>query len=785
MVMKKLDKRLLGLIKHSKGQFFAIATVVAIGLMIYMAMGSAAVNLQSTLDEYYDLTNFSDLYIQVIKMPEKDIKIVQSKYKIEAMEGRFVSEVPMITDDENERVTLRIISLPDEETINSLYYIEGETIKDKDHDVIIIEQFAKARNIHVGDAIKVQINGRQYKLNVKGIAASPEFIYLIQNEQNMLPNEEKFGVLFVSKEFAQRSFGFIGSCNEIIIKLSKDQNIDVMEERIKDDFEKYGLKRVIKRENQLSNRMISEELTQLNNTSSSIPILFLSIAGIVLVMMISRMVKKDRVSIGVLKALGYNSYQIILHYTKYALSAGGIGVLIGCIFGMLLAGGMTKMYIDFFNIPILKVNFYIEFVIGALIYTGIFCGLSGMWGAKGILTIMPAESMRPEAPKAGKRILLERVGFFWNRLSFSWKIIIKNAFRNKKRMVFVLSGVALTCSLMVATLSLVDNTLQMFDNHYSEFQKMDYNINFNRPLNKSVVKEIPHIIDVDYAEPKIEYPFEIRNGLKKQIVNIIGLEGNTKFYEFINIKGDHINLPERGILISENLSKQLKVNKGDMVKIHSFIPDKEDIYVNIEDIVKQGLGMNAYMELDYMAKELLDSQLITGAYVDSKDINLVKELTRADNISTIQSTQDMMNIFKEFMGLTIMSIGVIVVMSGILGFSIVYNATIISLGEREMEFSSMRVLGFSKNEIFGIVLRENMVITILGIIIGIPVGNYMGSAMGQMYSNEIYTMEIAGSMKSYLMACFFTVFFIILAQLATYKKINKLNFLQALKNRVS
>ena len=783
--MKKLDKRLLGLIKHTKGQFIAIAVVVAVGLMIYMSMSSAAINLQDTLDDYYQLTNFADIFVQVVKIPEKDIPQLLSKYDFLDIEDRIVLDAPMITEDENERATIRIVSITDEDRINSLYYVKGNPIRDKDHDVVLVEQFARARGIDVGDSIKFQLNGRQYKMNVRGIAASPEYIYLIENEQNMLPDESKFGVVFVSKEFAQQSSGLIGSGNEVVIRLKDGQDHSVVEKDIEKGFEKYGLKRIIRRENQLSNRMISEELTQLRNASGSVPILFLCIAGTVLIMMISRMVKKDRASIGVLKALGYKSSQIIVHYTKYALSAGFLGVLAGTILGALIAGGMTKIYIDFFNIPILKINFYMIYVAWSVLFTGIFCGFSGIFGAKGILKIMPAESMRPEAPKSGKRIWLENIKFLWRRLSFSWKLIIKNALRNKKRMAFVLFGVILTCSLMVATLNLVNSTISIFDEYFSEFQKMDYNINFNTPLNKNVTKEISHIADIEHIEPKIEFPFEMRFGLRKKIVNIIGINRDTRFYDFRNLQGDKTYVSVKGLLITENLAKEMGASKGDTIRLHSFIPDRKDIYIQVADIITQGLGMNAYMEIDHMADSLLDEQLVTGVYLDSKDSELVSKLISADHISTIQSTQDMMDVFQEFMGLTIMSIGIIVVMAGILGFSIVYNATIVSLGEREMEFSSMRVLGFTKNEIFSVVLRENMIITIAGIILGIPFGHVMGRALGNMYSNEIYTLKITGSLKTDILACIFTLIFIALSQLATFRKITKLNFLMALKNRIS
>jgi putative ABC transport system permease protein len=142
-------------------------------------------------------------------------------------------------------------------------------------------------------------------------------------------------------------------------------------------------------------------------------------------------------------------------------------------------------------------------------------------------------------------------------------------------------------------------------------------------------------------------------------------------------------------------------------------------------------------------------------------------------------------VYDQYMTMTNLSVGFMVLFSGILGFCIVYNATIVSLGEREMEFSSLRVLGFSKLEIFYMIVRENNIITILGILLGIPVGNALAQSSSAAFSNDIYTIDMSPTVSALIMAGIYTVGFVLLAQLATYRKIKKLDFLQALKSRES
>jgi putative ABC transport system permease protein len=400
--MKKLDLRLLRLIKHSKGQFIAITVLVMVGLTVYTTLSMAAINLEDTINYYYNETNFADIYVEVLKIPETALERLSRIDGINLVEGRIVYDVPLKVKGGDEKVNIRVVSVPDK--INTLYMKQGEGIENKSRDALVIEQFAKAREIKIGDVIKPQINGKVNNLNVKGIVASPEHIYLMENEQSLLPTPGKFGVIYVSKEFARQSFGFKNSFNEVLIKVKNKKDVEEIKEKIEDELQKYGVKRIYTYEEQLSNRMVSEEIEGLKKTSSSLPVVFLGVAAVIIAAMLSRMVRNDRMTIGVLKALGYNNSNIILHYIKYSITIGFIGSLLGILFGTLISGYLAEMYAMFFNIPMLKFKFYYGYTILGIILSTFFCILAGIWGTRRIIQIYPAESMRPEAPKVGKRI---------------------------------------------------------------------------------------------------------------------------------------------------------------------------------------------------------------------------------------------------------------------------------------------------------------------------------------------------------------------------------------------
>ena len=782
--LTKIDQMLLRMILKSKGQFIAVAVIIIVGVTIFTAMSMTSLNMEQTVESYYAENRFADLFIETAPVPASETERLADIDGVAAVNGRLVLDVPMVTDDLNERIELRMITTGgDSEGLCHSTLIEGRNTNPEGKEILLIQQFAEARDLHPGDSITVQIEGIRYDLSIAGVVASPEYIYLMENAQAMIADNENFGVFYVSEDFGWQAAGMTGSYNEFLFRYAPGTDEDKLIDEIGDELYRYGVERTTKKEDQLSNNMISEELVQLDSMSSSLPILFLAVAGLILIMMLGRMVKKDRVKIGILKATGYSNTQVMLHYVKYALAAGISGGALGSILGMILAGAMTQNYLLYYNIPLLKTGFYFSYIVIAMLLAFLICAFAGVAGARGVMKIAPADAMRAESPKKGKRILLEKASFFWKRLSFSQKMTGKNIFRNKKRTLFVLTGVILTYALMVFTTSMPDVIDQMMNRHFEEFQRMDYTISFSTPVDKSVLPDMKHIVDVTYMEGMIEYPFELANGNREQSVSIIGLSRDTKFYSFQDLNKKPIAVPERGILLSENLANFLGLSKGDSVQVKSYLPNREDEYLTVKGVVKQTLGMNAYMEIDLMGRLLLDENIVTGIWLNSDDEKINEKLIKASNVATIMSVNDTRALYAQFMTLMNVYIGFMVLFSGILGFCIVYNATIISIGEREMEFSSLRVMGFTKSEIFRMILRENNLIAIAGIFLGIPVGKLFSEYSTAVFSTKLYTIDMTPTLAAACMACVYTMGFVLLAQLATYRKINRLDFLQALKNR--
>lgn len=785
MVMKKLDTRLMRMIRHAKGQFLSVAVIVAVALCIYMLFNMTAVNMRNAVDYYYNLTNFNDIHVQLVKIPQGAAEGLKAADGVKEVQGRVTFDVPLRVEDEEEKVNVRMISLPkDEERINILYHTDGHDAKPGNDNVILLEQFAEARNIKPGDTISPFINGRVHPLKVSGIAASAEFVYLMENEQSLLPAPEKFGVAFVSEEFAQSVSGYRGSFNELLVTVEDQSKIDDVVDRLDKELDKYGVKRIIKREDQLSHSMLTQEVEGIEQMAQIIPVLFLLVAAIIIFIMISRIVQNDRMGIGVLKALGYRNMDILLHYTKYALAIGLLGSVVGIGGGILLSGPMIQLYALYFNIPLFKSEMNYFYIGNAFLLTGFFCIAAGILGARPVLRIMPADSMRPEAPKSGKRIILEKVDLIWRRLSFSWKMVIRNTMRTKARFAFLVFGMAMAYAINTVPLFEAEAFPQMFTLQYGVYQKMDYNVDFTQPMNKRVIKEIGHLIEARKIEPKLEYPFELRNGWRKKTVSVIGIPRDTSFYQFADENNREVKLPEKGFFLAEALAKTLQVKPGDMITIKNFVPGKKDLELEVSGVIRQYLGSNAYMDLAAMERLLMDQEMITGVSLASQD-HVKEKLKDIKNISSVNSVADMKNAFLEYMDMMVIATRLYLLFGGILSFAIIYNATIVSISERNMEFASLRVMGFDKRDIYRMVSKENSLITVVAMILGIPLGMVMIQGIVNSFSSEMMTFPMMLTPKIFIYAALATVLFVVIAQLAARKKIYQLNFIDALKSRIS
>lgn len=277
--MNKMNLMLLRMIKNSKGQFIAVLVIIITGIAVFSALGMTSQNMYSSLYDYYNGNNFADLFVETDLVSKQKIESLPVIEGIEDAQGRIGFNGQMVTEDDRERVNLRMVSTTYEgKELNKCTLLEGGKIEKGSKDVWVLKQFADGRKIKIGDVIKVQAKGVQYKLDVVGIVANPEYIYLMQSAEEMLPNPSKYGVLYMGIECARQMSGIREGYNEITIRYEGESfsdlavaagkkgvlNTGIDETGLIDDLKEVlkssSVRSITKRENQLSNNMLKSEL---------------------------------------------------------------------------------------------------------------------------------------------------------------------------------------------------------------------------------------------------------------------------------------------------------------------------------------------------------------------------------------------------------------------------------------------------------------------------------------------------------------------------------------------
>ncbi len=783
--MSNLTKRMLRLLWAAKGQNIAIALVIGIGLMFYIAMSSAIENLDATVNAYDQATNSADLYVALPRATVSDVNRLKGVAGVAFAQGRVVKDVRYIGAPD-EKVSLRVISIPQtERPIHDLYHHDlGKTLT-TDGEAFLIESFSKARGIAAGQKIKIQSLGQDDTLTVKGIVSSSEYVYLMENEQAMLPDFKHFGVLYVTENYALSALGTGGAYNQILIKIKAGYQEETVLKAVEKHLKNKGVSKIYLKKDQLSHRMVQEEISGNRKSGTAVPLFFLSVAAVILYVMVSRLVKNDRMSIGILKALGFDNRRIIQHYCLYTLVIGLVGAGIGISLGTLLAYYITVLYAtESFNLPVLVTKFQMGMFVRAILLSGGFSLVAGVVGAYETVRIDPSVAMRPQAPKTGKRIWLEGTRL-WKALSFTEKMVMRNLLRHKWRMVMLGIGVALTYMVVMMPSFFMDAFVDMFEFQYGQMQVMDYNIGFSKPLEAGVVGAFKELEAVRQVEGRLESVFELRNGHYKKAISVIGLRQKTQMFRFYEAGTKRrVWLEPNSVFMSEGLAKTLHIKRGDWVSVKSYLPNKDEKRYQVTAIIQQSLGANVYMPVDRLQKDFFEKGLINGVYVKGRD-DLKRTLVTSKEIEVVQSVSDMKNTYKAFMEMTNTSIGMMLVFGIILGVAIVYNAVMMMMGERAVEIASMRVLGMYKGEIFSIFIREILAMSLMGVLLGMPLGKMALKGISSVYMTELYAFNGEVLLKHYVSALVYTLLAVGISLLLSYRKISRADFMEALKNRVT
>ncbi|MEW6725511.1 MAG: FtsX-like permease family protein [Bacillota bacterium] len=793
MAGKVLAKKLLRTIWNTKGQFLAITAVITIGILVYISMTTTFYNLNRSKDKLYRETGFADYYFHVIKAPQQVTRQVEAVPGVVKVTGRIQKDIPLIKDG-NQRGTVRLVSypLPMNSEVNRVHLLSGRLFEKEPPsggiEVLVDPQFAAANRLGVNDTITVVAEGRRISLTVVGTATSPEFVYPIKDAASLLPEPETFGIVMLPLNQAQQVLNLPGQVNQLVLKLAPGADEERIAAQVRSILKPYGDLAGYPRKQHLSDVVLQGELDQLRTTARTMPAIFLGIAAAIQFVMLGRMVRTQRLQIGVMKAIGYTSREIIAHYTGYALAAAVSGAVLGTLCGWSLSSAFLKLYAEFFNLPETVGGIHWQTVAyGFLLSLGVGT-TAGLLASHGIVTINPAESMRPEPPKGGGRVFLERWARLWQRLDPSWKMGLRTVLRNRMRSGVTLVGVIFAVGLLIIAVFSKDSVDYILREHFHRQQHYDYLVRFTAPVKEYELLNLSRIDGVVRAEPILEVPVRMHFQGRSREDILLGLPPDVSLKELVNDTGQRMPLPEEGMLISQRTAEKLGVQAGDRVIVETLLGfgPSRTAGVKVAGINSQLIGSASYVTLEQANRALQERQLVSGTMlkVDPGKAEYVeKQLNDMTGVSSILSRQKELAAFNKNLDSLVYSIAVMVAFAAVLGFAIVYNSAVISFAERKRELASLRVVGFTAREVSGLLFKENLLQTLLGVALGLPFGRMMAEAFIKASSSDLFTLPVVIYPSTYFIAALGGIFFIWVAHLFAAKGVKRLDLVEVLTSK--
>ncbi|MCR4440829.1 MAG: FtsX-like permease family protein [Peptococcaceae bacterium] len=784
-----LWRKVLRDLKDNKGSYIACATVMVIGLLFFTSFSMVLENMDLAQKNFYYYYNFADGFAEVAAMPHGEIEKLRSIEGIKEIQGRLIKDVRVVFPGREDNVYLRLVSV-DPGAVNPLNGVRlemGIPLEEREMNIWIDNKFYQANGLELNSEIEIIAEGKKRSLRIAGAGVSPEFIYAMRSSGDLFPRPEEFGIAYLPYKTMETFFQEKGSVNSLIFKLMPGADYQGVEDRLKAELKAYGLKSIYPRKDQASHVILSEELEQLGNMGRSIPLIFLSVASIILYIMLRRMIENQRVQIGVLKAMGYTDREVMFHYLSYALVVGAAGGIAGGLLGAALSRPYTDMYRLYFNIPGLESRFSLAAVFLSLALSLTFSAIAGYRGCRAVLALEPAEAMRPRSPLPGKSVLLERVSFFWKALNVQGKMAVRNLARNKSRSFFIVIGITFTFALLSMSWSMWELSEEMLFDQFEKIETYDVKINLSQPLKRSLVeRELSGFPGVKSVESKAEIPVTLRNKWNKKDVVLLGLPAGSKMHRVLDADSQPVQLPHRGVVISERLAQLLEAEVGTELTLESLMlkdPDSSK-KVEVAGVIPQYLGLNAYMEIEALQSLLGQGEIVTTAMlkIDERDLPLLhQEYRNSAVISGIEDRAKMLRQLRELMGSYSATIYIMLLIGMVVGFAIIYNTSVISVSERSRELASMMVLGMTPSEVLSVITFEQWFLSAFGMLGGIPLTKLMLVGLARSISNDVYSMPTALGMMSVAVAVLFTVLSIWIGQRAAAGKIRSLHLADVLK----
>ena len=783
---KSLIKSAMLEIKNRKKIFLSILFMSLLGVGFFSGINATAPNMKKTAHSYYEEQNLYDIEVLSSTGITKDkIEELKEIKNILEVEGN-ISYDRLITYKDF-KPTVKIYSILD--NINKLKILEGRLPQNNEECVIDSKILKNVSDFEIGDYVEIEDDTNTFKnkkIKIVGVVRSP--LYTSDARENTTISTGTIDY-FLYMPIDNFNYNEIYTSAYITIDTTKesytdkyDKEVEKIEKKIKEqDNNLY----ILNRSSNISYSSYAQDTERIDNIAEVFPLIFFIVATLISLTSMTRMVEEQRVELGTLKALGYNKTQISLKYVLYASIATIIGGFLGIIIGVLTIPSIIHMLYETMYITknlIISYNWEIS-LIGLFVSYVCILGATLFVIEKELLN-NPAVLMRPKAPKNGKRVFLEKIDFIWKRLSFTSKVTIRNMFRYKKKFLMTIIGIAGCTGLIFAGFALKDAVTNLLPAQYGNIFTYQLQAISNSNITEEIINNLNENNNIkEFTKIKMENIKVSYNDITNDETQIIVINDNIE--NFIKLKDyktkEKLKLTS-GIIITEKLASLLNIKVGDKVEIKNSNNkiNKIEVIGITENYLQHYIYINEETYNNNFEEVLYNMLLINS---DNKNITeLSEELLKTNYFSNVIMTENIKNTMNDTLENMNYVVWVLIIAAGVLAFCVLYNLSNVNISERIRELSTIKVLGFYDKEVHNYVEKETTFLTIIGIILGVFLGNYLSVMVISTCELETMLMPRSFGLDCYIYSIIITIIFTFVVSVFCYFNLKKINMIESLKS---
>lgn len=690
-----LIRKMLRDMKINKSQFISIFLMIFLGVFIYAGISSDWNGLYVSSNAFYEETKLADVWVYGSGFQEHDVTLIKDKKEVKNVQRRAVLDT-VVKNQQKKKIELYIL---EDNTISTMKVMKGQVYQEGADGIWIDQSYAKANHLKLGDTFTLECNGISLSKEIKGFVLHPEMVYQSGGD-TILPDFKNNGYAFVSK-------AHIGNSEQIPFTqlLISTKNPTKMEQLVSDTLGKSNLTFVAKKD-MVSYATLRAEITQHQAFGDVFPIVFLLIAVLTTMTTVSKMIVNQRLQIGILKALGFQNYKVTLHYLSHVIVVASVGAFLGFITGPLVVPSLIfPMMKSVYQLPELK-GVPMSSSIVVVFASIAVCFLVAYIVCHRQLKEKPASALRPAIiVYKRKRKGTRRI---WNRLNFYAQWNVRDILRNKVRSCIAILGVAGCMGLLVCAFGMKNSMDYMVNMMFHELQTYEMRIALDTDANVEELKRKMNGTAV--LEGAIELKYE---SIRKTAS--LTVQEDTRYLKLQNTKLDTVRLPKEGIALSYNMAKAMNTDNNDTISWR-MMGTKTWIKSKVKEIIHTPSSQGITMSKDVF-EESGRVFAATGIVGDKANMKQIQGVTSIQYLK--EDIAKSMDTMLEGMNLMIM---ILLLGAIVLGLVVLYNIGTFSYIEKIRDMATLKVLGFRNTSVNKLLRQQNLWLTLVGILFGIPFG---------------------------------------------------------------